>query len=58
VHRSEEPSARDNQALVLVYSTHVFQDLFIDGAVRPAELPPLRTCIDFSQTSNQVECAL
>jgi asparagine synthase (glutamine-hydrolysing) len=53
VHRSEEPPARDNQALVLVYSTHVFQDLFIDGALRPAELPPLRTCVDLTRESNQ-----
>lgn len=56
VHRSEDPSARDNQALVLVYSTHVFHDLFVEGAMQPAAVPPLTTSVDLTQTSNQVEC--
>jgi asparagine synthase (glutamine-hydrolysing) len=58
VQRSEDPSARDNQALVLVYSAHVFHDLFIDQEMQPSELPPLRTVIDLTQTSNQVECVV
>ena len=58
VGRTEEPSARDNQALVLVYSTHVFQDLFVEGRLRPAPLPALTTAIDLTRTSNQVEYAL
>jgi asparagine synthase (glutamine-hydrolysing) len=56
VNRSEDPSARDNMALVFVYSAHVFQDLFIDGTLRPTVVSPVRTSIDLRSTSNQVEC--
>jgi asparagine synthase (glutamine-hydrolysing) len=56
VRRSEDPSARDNMALVLVYTTHLFHDLFVDSAMEPAALPALRTTIDLSHMSNQVEC--
>jgi asparagine synthase (glutamine-hydrolysing) len=56
VERSEDPPARDNMALVLVYSAHLFHDLFVEAAMQPAPLPPLRTSVDLSQTSNQVEC--
>ena len=56
VGRTEDPSARDNMSLVLVYSTHVFHDLFVEAAMQASPLPPLRTVVDLSQTSNQVEC--
>ncbi|OFV83610.1 MAG: asparagine synthase (glutamine-hydrolyzing) [Acidobacteria bacterium RBG_16_64_8] len=56
VHRSEEPTARDNIALVLVYSSHLFHDLFVEAAMRPADLPALRTCIDLVHEPNKVEC--
>ena len=55
---SDEPSARDNMALVLAYSTHVFYDLFVDGAMRPSTLPRLRTSVDVSRTSQSVESAV
>jgi asparagine synthase (glutamine-hydrolysing) len=58
VERTEDPSARDNMALVLVYSTHVFHDLFVDRAMQPAAIPPLRTSVDLKQTPTQVECTL
>ena len=58
VERAEDPSARDNMALVFVYSAHVFHDLFVDGAMQPAAIPPLNTSIDLSHTSDQVECTL
>jgi asparagine synthase (glutamine-hydrolysing) len=57
VERAEDPSARDNMALVLVYSAHVFHELFVDRAPQPAAIPPLTTRIDL-RTSNQVECTL
>lgn len=56
VDRSEDPSARDNMALVLIYSAHLFHDLFVDAPMRPSALPPLTTCIDFTMKPNQVEC--
>jgi asparagine synthase (glutamine-hydrolysing) len=56
VQRSDDPPARDNMALVLAYSTHLFYDLFVEAAMQPATLPPLRTSVDLSQTLNQVEC--
>jgi asparagine synthase (glutamine-hydrolysing) len=56
VDSSESPAARDNMALVLVYSSHLFHDLFIEGAMQPAKLPPLQTSVDLSLAPNQVEC--
>ena len=46
-------TARDNMALVLAYSTHLFHDLFVEGSIRPRPLPPLATRVDLRQLSNQ-----
>ena len=56
VDRSEEPSARDNMALVMVYSAHLFQDLFVESAMQPEPLPALTTCIDLTRQANPLEC--
>ena len=55
VDRSEEPSARDNMALVMVYSAHLFHDLFIESAMQPHALPPVTTCVDLTLQNNPVE---
>lgn len=57
VQRTEEPSARDNQALVFVYSAHAVHDQLIDGTLRPAVLPPLTTRIDLRTAAPHVEYA-
>jgi len=54
VNRSEDPSARDNMALVFVYSAHVFQDLFIDRVAPAAGIPPLSTNVDLTEQASQV----
>jgi asparagine synthase (glutamine-hydrolysing) len=57
VQRTEEPAARDNMALVLVYSTHAVHDQFIAGMVDPAQLPPLTTRADLRPAARSMECA-
>lgn len=44
-----EASARDNMAVVLAYSAHLFHDLFIDGAMQGSKLPPLNTRVELGQ---------
>jgi asparagine synthase (glutamine-hydrolysing) len=48
VEHSPELAARDNMAMVLAYSTHLFHDLFVEGKMVPSRLPPLRTRIDLT----------
>jgi len=52
VSNSPEPSARDNMALVIAYSSHVFHDRFIEGATNPGVLPPLRTQVDLTRIAS------
>jgi len=56
VRRTPQPSARDNMALVLVHSAHVFHELFVEQPMRPSPLPPLKTAIDLTGSWNPVEC--
>jgi asparagine synthase (glutamine-hydrolysing) len=44
-------AARDNMALVLAYSSHLFHDLFIEGSISPQQLPPVRTYVDLRLVS-------
>jgi asparagine synthase (glutamine-hydrolysing) len=39
-------SARDTMALVLIYSSHVFHDLFVEGRMIPEPIPRLRVCTE------------
>jgi asparagine synthase (glutamine-hydrolysing) len=55
--KTEEPSARDNMALVFVYSAHAVHDQLIDGAMIPGALPPLTTRVDLRGAGQQTECA-
>jgi asparagine synthase (glutamine-hydrolysing) len=55
VQRSEEPAARDNMALVLVYSAHAVHDQLIDGAMLPSALPPLTTRVDLRAAARPLE---
>jgi asparagine synthase (glutamine-hydrolysing) len=57
VDRTEDPSARDNMALVLVYSAHTFHEQFIEGRMETSALPPLNTDVDLTHITNQVERA-
>jgi asparagine synthase (glutamine-hydrolysing) len=43
---TEQPSALDNMALVFIYSSHVFQDLFIEREMIPKTLPPVHVYAD------------
>lgn len=45
LRNSPERSARDNMAAVIAYSSHLFQDMFVDGSMTPSALPPVRTAI-------------
>lgn len=51
VSSNTEVSARDNMALVLAYSSHLFHDLFVEGRISPKTLPPLRTHVDLRRAS-------
>ena len=53
VEQSSELAARDNMAMVLAYSSHLFHDLFVDGAMVPHPLPPLRTHVDLTSAGVQ-----
>ena len=57
VQRSSEPSALDNMAIVLVYSSHLFHDMFIEGRMRPLSLPPIKTRVDLVPKSSLTEIA-
>ncbi len=48
VQSTPEPSARDNMAIVLIYSSHLFHDLFVDGAMTPNPLVEVKTRIDLT----------
>jgi asparagine synthase (glutamine-hydrolysing) len=50
VQRSAEPSTRDNMAMVLAYSSHIFHDLFVEAPMTPLPLPPLRTRVTLTQS--------
>jgi len=58
VQRTEEPAARDNMALVLVYSAHAVHDQLIDGAMEPSALPPLTTRVDLRAAARPLECQI
>jgi len=51
VSSNTEATARDNMALVLAYSSHLFHDLFIEGSICPQQLPPVRTHVDLRLVS-------
>ncbi|MEW5977961.1 MAG: asparagine synthase (glutamine-hydrolyzing) [Acidobacteriota bacterium] len=38
-----QTTSRDNMALVLTYSAHLFHDHFVEGKMVPSALPPLQT---------------
>jgi asparagine synthase (glutamine-hydrolysing) len=57
VQRTEQPSARDNMALVLVCSAHAVHDQLMDGALDPAALPPLTTGVDLRPAAPRIEYA-
>ncbi|PYV83338.1 MAG: hypothetical protein DMG05_26295 [Acidobacteria bacterium] len=46
IEKSSQPSARDNMALVLVYSSHIFHDLFVEGKMTPRTLPLVKTYVN------------
>ena len=52
IEGSQELAARDNMAMVLAYSSHLFHDLFVEGHLAPSPLPPIRTHVDL--TPNRV----
>jgi asparagine synthase (glutamine-hydrolysing) len=58
VQRTEEPSARDNMALVFVASAHAVHDQLMDGVMRPADLPPLTTRVDLRTAARRMECQI
>lgn len=51
VNNGDEVPARDNMALVLAYSSHLFHDLFVDHSIVPQELPPVRVQVDLRLVS-------
>src|SRR5207249_6162819 len=53
-NRNIEAAARDNMALVLAYSSHLFQDLFVEGTISPQTLPPVRTHVDLRLVSANI----
>jgi asparagine synthase (glutamine-hydrolysing) len=58
VQRTEEPAARDNMALVLVYTAHAAHDQLIEGVLQPAALPPLTTRVDLRPVARRMECPI
>jgi asparagine synthase (glutamine-hydrolysing) len=56
VQRTEQPAARDNMALVLVYTAHAVHDQLIDGVMQPSALPPLKTRVDLCPAARRMEC--
>ncbi len=54
VSSDNEVSARDNMALVLAYSSHLFHDLFVEGCIHPGKLPPVRSHVDLRVASAEV----
>ena len=47
-------SMRDNIGLVLAYSTHLFNDLFVRGKMEPNPLPKVRVKVQFSSRADAV----
>jgi asparagine synthase (glutamine-hydrolysing) len=57
VQRTEEPAARDNMALVLVYTAQAVHDQLIESPMQPAALPPLTTGVDLRSNGRREACA-
>ncbi len=57
LRQSPERSARDNMAAILAYSSHLFQDLFIDGPITPLTLPEIKNRIVLSRAGLHTNAA-